>query len=81
MYYSYVEIEYVATSFSPARTDLALKLLIASLTAMLKKKLCKSYFLATQRSSTHLELHPSRARREQAAACGVLFARILYADL
>jgi hypothetical protein len=27
MYYSYVEIEYVATSFSPARTDLALKLL------------------------------------------------------
>ncbi len=28
MYYSYVEIEYVATSFSPARRDLALKLLI-----------------------------------------------------
>ncbi len=27
MYYSYIEIEYVATSFSPARTDLALKLL------------------------------------------------------
>jgi hypothetical protein len=27
MYYSYVEIEFVATSFSPARTDLALKLL------------------------------------------------------
>ncbi len=27
MYYSYVEIEYVATRFSPARTDLALKLL------------------------------------------------------
>ncbi len=27
MYYSYVEIEYVATSFPPARTDLALKLL------------------------------------------------------
>ncbi len=26
MYYSYIEIEYVATSFSPARTDLALKL-------------------------------------------------------
>jgi hypothetical protein len=25
MYYSYVEIEYVATSFSPARTDLAVK--------------------------------------------------------
>jgi hypothetical protein len=28
MYYSYIEIDYVATSFSPARTDLALKLLI-----------------------------------------------------
>ncbi len=27
MYYSYVEIEYVATRFSPARTDLAVKLL------------------------------------------------------
>jgi hypothetical protein len=27
MHYSYVEIEYVATSFSPARMDLALKLL------------------------------------------------------
>jgi hypothetical protein len=27
MYYSYIEIEYVATSFSPTRTDLALKLL------------------------------------------------------
>ncbi len=28
MYYSYVEIENIATSFSPARTDLAVKLLI-----------------------------------------------------
>ncbi len=27
MHYSYVEIEYVAMSFSPARMDLALKLL------------------------------------------------------
>ncbi len=27
MYYSYIEIECVATSFSPARTDLAVKLL------------------------------------------------------
>jgi hypothetical protein len=27
MYYSYVEIEYVATSFSSARMDLAVKLL------------------------------------------------------
>ena len=29
MYYSYVEIEYVAMSFSPARMDLAVKLLSA----------------------------------------------------
>ena len=27
MYYSYVEFEYVATGFSPTRTDLAVKLL------------------------------------------------------
>ncbi len=27
MYYSYAEIEYVATSFSPARTNLAVMLL------------------------------------------------------
>jgi hypothetical protein len=27
MYYSYVEIEYIATSFSPARMDFAVKLL------------------------------------------------------
>jgi hypothetical protein len=31
MYYSYIEIEYVATNFSPARTDLALKLLTATM--------------------------------------------------
>ncbi len=30
MYYSYIEIEYIATSFSPARMDLALKLLMVS---------------------------------------------------
>jgi hypothetical protein len=38
MYYSYIEIEYVATSFSPARTDLALKLL--TLTCFQAGKLC-----------------------------------------
>jgi hypothetical protein len=31
MYYSYVAIEYVATSFSPAKTDLAVKLLMKQL--------------------------------------------------
>jgi hypothetical protein len=35
MYYSYVEIEYVATSFSPARMDLAVKLLIEAQLALL----------------------------------------------
>jgi hypothetical protein len=34
MYYSYVEIEYIATSFTPARTDLALKLLTIDLNMM-----------------------------------------------
>jgi hypothetical protein len=33
MYYSYVEIEYVATSFSPTRMGLAVKLLMAQATA------------------------------------------------
>jgi hypothetical protein len=37
MYYSYVEIEYVATSFSPARTDLAVKLLNNSIMEKLFK--------------------------------------------
>jgi hypothetical protein len=36
MYYSYVEIEYVATSFSPARTDLAVKLLTSEITMFLE---------------------------------------------
>ncbi len=36
MYYSYVEIEYVATSFSPARTGLALKLLSQGIAELLK---------------------------------------------
>jgi hypothetical protein len=39
MYYSYVEIEYVATSFSPARTDLALKLL----TNLCKKNISNAF--------------------------------------
>jgi hypothetical protein len=54
MYYSYVEIEYVATSFSPARTDLALKLLkensymsdiILHRSLILELKFYKSYVL------------------------------------
>jgi hypothetical protein len=36
MYYSYVEIEYIAMSFSPARTDLALKLLSQGIAELLK---------------------------------------------
>ncbi len=31
MHYSYVEIEYIATSFSPARTDLTVELLMSEL--------------------------------------------------
>jgi hypothetical protein len=37
MYYSYVEIEYVATSFSLARTDLALKLLTTQISELKKE--------------------------------------------
>jgi hypothetical protein len=58
MYYSYVEIEYVATSFSPARTDLALKLLIGlggvyidRLTAFSK---CNPYFLVQPNPISYL---------------------------
>jgi hypothetical protein len=36
MYYSYVEIEYVATSFSPPRMDLAVKLLTVATLAQIK---------------------------------------------
>jgi hypothetical protein len=39
MYYSYVEIEYVATSFSPARMDLALKLL-----SLFQEKMCRFHY-------------------------------------
>ncbi len=35
MYYSYVENEYIATSFSPARTDLSLKLLMIVVIAVI----------------------------------------------
>ncbi len=42
MYYSYIDIEYVATSFSPARTDLALKLL-------------KNGCISTKKKHTHIK--------------------------
>jgi hypothetical protein len=38
MYYSYIEIEYVATIFSPTRTDLAVKLLKAKKHAQIMPK-------------------------------------------
>jgi hypothetical protein len=43
MYYSYVKIEYVATSFSPARTDLALKLLKDNISAHSQRLSVESY--------------------------------------
>ncbi len=46
MYYSYVEIEYVATSFSLARTDLALKLLSAK-SVLAGEKIIATYSIST----------------------------------
>jgi hypothetical protein len=46
MYYSYVEIEYVATSFSPARMDLALKLLSMTTEMIHREKGAHKFFLA-----------------------------------
>jgi hypothetical protein len=44
MYYSYVEIEYVAGSFSPARMDLALKLLNLKVSVIQEMNLQKSTY-------------------------------------
>jgi hypothetical protein len=58
MYYSYVEIEYRATNFSPARTDLALKLLISLLSdpsVMNKKNFAEGHNVLTG----EVENHPS----------------------
>ncbi len=44
MYYSNVEIEYVATSFSPTRTDLALKLLNSSVVRSMSSMRALSYY-------------------------------------
>ncbi len=46
MYYSYIEIEYVATSFSPARTDLALNSLSAK-SILAGEKLVATYSIST----------------------------------
>jgi hypothetical protein len=64
MSYSYVEIEYLATSFSPARTDLALKLL----TALKYSKGNRKCDIAVQKNNLHEEV-------EQQQDC-VLGARI-----
>jgi hypothetical protein len=52
MYYSYVEIEYIATSFSPARTDIALKLLRSELSRV------------EEGEQTHVCTSPKNARNE-----------------
>jgi hypothetical protein len=54
MYYSYVEIEYVAMSFSPARTDLALKLLKLITINKVKKTRIKHYGLLLPKSTQNL---------------------------
>ncbi len=52
MYYSYIEIEYIATSFSPARTDLALKLL----TTLKYSKANRKLDIAVQKNNLHEEV-------------------------
>jgi hypothetical protein len=64
MYYSFVEIEYIATSFSPARTDLALKLL----TTLMYSKANRKRDIAVQKNNLNEEV-------EQQQDC-VLAARI-----
>jgi hypothetical protein len=62
MYYSYVEIEYLATSFSPARMDLALKLLI--LNNIFKCSLSHTVLFCIAQSLLSLPLaHIGRGRR------------------
>ncbi len=76
MYYSYVEIEYVATSFSPARTDLALKLL-RFLNRQKSKKI--HFFTKPQKKVAHkcaiscMILVPSPVIRNTTSICYPLF--------
>ncbi len=58
MYYSYVEIEYVAMSFFPARTDLALKLL----TALKYSKANRKHDIAVQKNNLHEEVEQQQDR-------------------
>ncbi len=63
MYYSYVEIEYLATSFSPARTDLAVKLLTAkSVLAGEKLLLFCRYILNLYKGIVHYILREPKTR-------------------
>jgi hypothetical protein len=55
MYYSYVEIEYLATSFSPARMDLALKLL---------KRIAVKFFSYNSQNAKKRENYYQRATYE-----------------
>ncbi len=53
MYYSYVEIEYVAMSFSPVRTDLALKLLNSIIIFRKRHNILERCFFGTRK---HIEV-------------------------
>ncbi len=53
MYYSYVEIECIATSFSPARTDLALRLL-KSVKKMLQMPFLELYHVYIYYMTSHV---------------------------
>jgi hypothetical protein len=80
MYYSYVEIEYVATSFSPARTDLALELLRKTRYKSVKKQKIVSFrfirILETYSESPCSNLNAFsdqifREKQESGGNCGI----------
>jgi hypothetical protein len=51
MYYSYVEIEYVGTSFSPAGMDLALKLLTSRVSLRLANRPSAQFATSTNKNN------------------------------
>jgi hypothetical protein len=82
MYHSYVEIKYVAMSFSPARTDLALKLLTNGQFFSLGSRVCIGILnpavLTPHRLSLSLVTYPPLAVMPQVSTNLVPVTRLDY---